>query len=212
MGDILTSRGIYKSDENDPWSETIVREGSFIWLPSPEIAMQLAGSVQSGSISFDVVSTALEVLNVIKQIAIATSNVIVGICAGWMDANSFGVKHDALYNGLSSYAAYPLLFKIGFAAVAGATIGDIICEISGNNNGGSSKRPSVNQMNQDIKTGKSPSTVERVDRGKILGEQDHVHFTDGSALNYDGTWKHGSKALSNAEIRWLQKYNWNLPQ
>lgn len=46
---------------------------------------------------------------------------------------------------------------------------------------------------------------------KILGEQDHVHFSDGSALNYDGTWKHGGKNLTTKEIRWLEKFNWTLP-
>jgi Pretoxin HINT domain len=69
-------------------------------------------------------------------------------------------------------------------------------------------RISVNQMNQEIQSGSAPMTVERVDTGKILGEQTHVHFTDGAALNLNGTWKHGGRPLSNAEIGWLRSFGW----
>jgi hypothetical protein len=73
-------------------------------------------------------------------------------------------------------------------------------------------RVSANQMNAEIRRGQAPPTVERVDTGKILGEQTHVHLDDGSALNMDGTWKHGGRELSNAEIDWLTSHGWpNLP-
>jgi len=48
------------------------------------------------------------------------------------------------------------------------------------------------------------------DRGKIRGEQDHVHFNDGSALNKDGTWKHGKIRLTNEQIKYLQQNGWHI--
>ncbi len=69
-------------------------------------------------------------------------------------------------------------------------------------------RVSVDQMNQEIYNGTAPRTLDRVDTGKILGEQTHVHVTDGSASNLDGTWKHGGRPLTNAEIAWLRSHGW----
>src|SRR5665213_1916447 len=76
-------------------------------------------------------------------------------------------------------------------------------------------RPSVNQMNKQIATGGAPRSIIRADRGKIYMEQDNVHFSDGSALNLDGTWKHppdsgGTHVFTNAETAWLQKWGWGL--
>ncbi len=55
------------------------------------------------------------------------------------------------------------------------------------NSNSKSKVTSPNQMNKQIESGSAPNTVKRVDTGKIKGEQNHVHFKDGSALNRDGT-------------------------
>lgn len=70
----------------------------------------------------------------------------------------------------------------------------------------------INAIKKLIDTGKSPKTIIRVDKGKIFGELDHIHFKDGSALNVDGTWKHGSKTLTNAETKFLQSNGWQLPK
>lgn len=51
----------------------------------------------------------------------------------------------------------------------------------------------------------------RFDKGKIVGEINHIHFNNGSALNINGTWKHGYKMLTNKEINFLQQYGWKLP-
>lgn len=71
---------------------------------------------------------------------------------------------------------------------------------------------SVNQMNKQIKTGKAPRGVKRADRGKVTGEQDHVHLNDGSAINQDGTWKHGVTELTNAIRDWLTSWGWQVPK
>jgi len=82
----------------------------------------------------------------------------------------------------------------------------------GGGDGGSSGRvPSVNQMNQEIKRGSAPKGINRVDKPLIPFEKYHVHFDDGSALNIDGTWKHGQSALSSAQVEWLLKYGWTIP-
>jgi len=57
------------------------------------------------------------------------------------------------------------------------------------------KVTSVNQMNSQVRRGQAPKSVIRVDKGKVKGEQDNVHFDDKSALNRDGTWKHGQRSL-----------------
>jgi hypothetical protein len=70
----------------------------------------------------------------------------------------------------------------------------------------------VGRMNREIRTDRAPDGVKRVDKGKVSGEQDHVHFRDGSALNEDGSWKHGGTELTRAIEKWLSKWGWNLPQ
>ncbi|WP_408001807.1 NBR1-Ig-like domain-containing protein [Massilia sp. SM-13] len=74
------------------------------------------------------------------------------------------------------------------------------------------KGKSPNQLNKEIKQGKAPKDVERVDVGKVKGEQTHAHFKDGSALNKDGTWKHGESTLSRATQKWLENNGWRLPK
>lgn len=39
-----------------------------------------------------------------------------------------------------------------------------------------------------------------------------MHFKDGSALNIDGTWKHGSKTLTSKEIKFLKDNGFKLPK
>ncbi len=61
--------------------------------------------------------------------------------------------------------------------------------------------------------GRAPASVDRVDPGNYVdhGELPHVHFTDGSALNVDGTWKYGGKLLTSKEKKWLKSYGWKMP-
>jgi len=74
----------------------------------------------------------------------------------------------------------------------------------------------ASKMQQEVKKGKAPKSVDRVDKGKGPYEKDHVHFRGNknteSALNKDGTWKHGSKTLTNEEKDWLLKNGWKIPQ
>ncbi len=70
---------------------------------------------------------------------------------------------------------------------------------------------SPNQLNQAIKRGQAPPGIKRVDVGKVKGEQIHVHFDDGAALNIDGTWKHGKTTLTKAQLNWLGAHGWTLP-
>ncbi len=55
-----------------------------------------------------------------------------------------------------------------------------------------------------------PITIKRFDRRKIFGKFDHVHFTDGSALNRNGTWKQGFRLLTNKEIKFESKWMENI--
>ncbi|MDR0829315.1 MAG: hypothetical protein LBN95_04275 [Prevotellaceae bacterium] len=82
-----------------------------------------------------------------------------------------------------------------------------------NKNGTSTNKnyKSTNQLQKDIDTGKAPNSLKRFDTGKIKGEQDHVHFKDGSALNKNGSWKHGGRKLTNNEIKYLKDNGWKIP-
>ena len=71
---------------------------------------------------------------------------------------------------------------------------------------------SPNQMQQAVARGQAPVGITRVDRGNPdLFEQPHVHFDNGSALNKDGTWKHGNANLTGEQRQWLTDNGWRLP-
>jgi hypothetical protein len=70
---------------------------------------------------------------------------------------------------------------------------------------------SPNQMNRVIYRGNGPKGIVRIDTPKVPGEQLHATFDDGSALNVDGTWKHGGTTVTNAQRRWLEESGWVVP-
>jgi RHS repeat-associated protein len=84
--------------------------------------------------------------------------------------------------------------------------------------GGASTAPtgtSANQLNQEIRRGRAPKGIKRVDKANpdIPGNQDHVHI-DGQreTLNRDGTWGHGAEPgeLNNEQREWLRGHGWNV--
>ncbi len=82
------------------------------------------------------------------------------------------------------------------------------------NDGGDKKScRSVNQINNDVKRDRAPDGIKRADTGKVTGEQDHVHFDNGNALNRDGTWKHvnSTDGLTRSQSRYLIDSGWKLP-
>jgi len=103
---------------------------------------------------------------------------------------------------------------IAMGAVATSNIIDNISRRSHDSvhDGGGGGGKTINQLNTDVKRGVAPRTLKRFDKGLFKGEQDHVHFTDGKALNKDGSWKHGpARKLSNAESKYLGENGWTLP-
>lgn len=73
------------------------------------------------------------------------------------------------------------------------------------------KKKNPGNMDEQVKRGQAPKTIERVDKARIPHEKDHVTFKDETALNYDGTWKHGIRQLTNKEKAWILKNGWKLP-
>lgn len=71
---------------------------------------------------------------------------------------------------------------------------------------------SPNQLNKAIRRGQAPRGIERIDIGKVKGEQTHVHLGKGHALNIDGSWKHGGTSLTNNQKKWLIKNGWKVPE
>ncbi|MGC6769399.1 T7SS effector LXG polymorphic toxin [Enterococcus sp. LJL51] len=78
---------------------------------------------------------------------------------------------------------------------------------------------SVNQINEQIKLGKSPNGIKRVDKGfsDVEDAQDHIHFDDSRwTLNKDGSWGHNSSGqppqITKKILKWLQKIGWGIPK
>lgn len=75
-------------------------------------------------------------------------------------------------------------------------------------------RTPANQMQQQVKRGQSPKSVDRVDKGvpDRYDRDDHIHFKSGEALYANGEWKHGEKQLTRQEKEWIDKNGWNQPK
>jgi RHS repeat-associated protein len=74
------------------------------------------------------------------------------------------------------------------------------------------KKPSSpNQMNQEVRKGQAPKDVTAVhtphtdDGGN---GQNHVHFSDGTSQNQDGSAHHGTPSLTNSVKDWLKGHGW----
>ena len=66
---------------------------------------------------------------------------------------------------------------------------------------------SVNQMQHLINSGQAPSSITSVHNG-FQGQQPHVHFSDGTAMNFDGTAHHGSPNPTASTMSWLNGHGW----
>ena len=79
----------------------------------------------------------------------------------------------------------------------------------------SCKRTSPRQMQKQVERGQAPKGVERVDTAHVSGapnQYPHVHFTDGTSLNWDGSIHdkaNGIPVLTQKIIAWLSKNNWS---
>jgi hypothetical protein len=70
-----------------------------------------------------------------------------------------------------------------------------------------------NQIQQLINRGETNIIFKRIDTPKVLGEQIHIHFNDKaeSALNIDGTWKHGAFTIPEEAKQILEGWGFTLP-
>jgi RHS repeat-associated protein len=100
----------------------------------------------------------------------------------------------------------------GVGGGGGWLLGQVVCRTGGGGRGGRAGRTSTNQMNQQVQSGQAPRSVDRVDTPRFPHEQPHIEFKDGNALNIDGTWKHGGRALTNEEAQWISSNGWSLPR
>jgi len=72
----------------------------------------------------------------------------------------------------------------------------------------------ANQLQQEVRRGQAPRDVERVDKPHVPGQQPHVHYTDGTSSNVDGTTHdahRGQPNPSRATREWLESHNWTPP-
>ncbi|MBU4510157.1 hypothetical protein KJ830_03810, partial [bacterium] len=143
----------------------------------------------------------------ITDMALGTVEIIIGLMG---DAGAIGIEVGTI--GIGSAIAIPVAAGSSALIIDGLVkVGTGIALFRNTNDIPSGDNISINQMNQQIKKGQSPKSVERVDAGKGAFEKNHIHFDDGSALNCDGTWKHGEKKLTKLEIEWLINNGWIIP-
>ncbi len=119
--------------------------------------------------------------------------------------------------GLGSPVAIPVVAgSLALIADGAVKIGiGISCKMAENTNSNDKnivRSKSSGQLQKQIEKGQAPRSIERVDKGRGSFEKDHIHFKDNSALNIDGTWKHGEKVLTQQEIKWILKNGWKIPK
>ena len=76
------------------------------------------------------------------------------------------------------------------------------------------KVSSVAKMQGNVSAGKAPKSIQGVHsahESTAEHSKPHVHFSDGTAMNYDGTLHDKGKGvhtLTNAEKKWLEEHGW----
>jgi hypothetical protein len=74
------------------------------------------------------------------------------------------------------------------------------------------KRPSTpGKMQNEVKKGRAPKDVERVDRGHVPEQEPHVHYKDGTSSTQSGKIhdKHkGTPSPSRKTNGWLENHGW----
>lgn len=79
-------------------------------------------------------------------------------------------------------------------------------------------RQPQNQINESIRQNQVLNAFSRVDLpaqqedSYIHNQMIHIHFTDNSALNIDGSWKHNKRELTREEAMQLHNWGFKLPK
>lgn len=90
----------------------------------------------------------------------------------------------------------------------------IVVDALGLAKGNPHKPASAGSMQREVERGQAPREVERVDPPHVTGQQAHVHYTDGTSSNVDGTTHdahRGTPDPSKRTRRWLQDHGWTPP-
>ena len=161
------------------------------------------------------------------KVAVEDKNIIKKISRFFKEGLFGGKEEEFCYNSEQTKGNSKSKADLSREASGGVKSGGALPPDDGDNGGrnkGSDKntvesqnnRKSDNQMRMEVRKGKSPRNIDRVDKENLridgsVKDKTHVHFKDGSALNKDGTWKHGFRELTNAEKSWLRKFYWRIP-
>ena len=134
-----------------------------------------------------------------------------------------GVSVTVGSGGVAAVAGAPAAILGGtLAGASAATLGSgMVLMSSGNQNkdagyergkGATSKTKGLNQLKQEVKAGQAPKGIKRFDSPHdIKTGQEHVHFSNGRALNKDGSWKDGEAfELSNKLKKYLNENGWKV--
>ena len=136
----------------------------------------------------------------------------------WKDVFRIGIT--AALVGLAVLAAIPtgggslVLAGIGVSAASATTAASALTA-AGLALAGSSilYATSPNQMQDQVRRGKAPKEVDRVDPPHVSGQKPHVHFGDKSSINIDGTIHdkmNGAPRITKKIAKWLLENGWKL--
>ncbi|MDE1188711.1 MAG: RHS repeat-associated core domain-containing protein [Pantoea sp.] len=76
------------------------------------------------------------------------------------------------------------------------------------------KPSSPGSMQKEVERGQAPREIQRVDRGHILGQEAHVHYSDGTSSNMSGGIHDAHRGIPNPTKKariWLSSHGWTPP-
>ena len=72
-----------------------------------------------------------------------------------------------------------------------------------------------NRMQNEVERGRAPKEIDRIDpphNPNVPDQKPHVHFKDGTSMNYDGTphdENHGIPNITKKVAKWLESFDWS---
>ena len=72
-----------------------------------------------------------------------------------------------------------------------------------------------NRMQNEVERGRAPKEIDRIDpphNPNVPDQKPHVHFKDGTSINYDGTphdENHGIPNITKKVAKWLESFDWS---
>ena len=149
--------------------------------------------------------------------AVATSVLEVVVGSGMETGGAYAcLTGEGALVGVPAAAIGIIVEAHGAASSVVATTNLMRSASNRNQGGDSQKKPSSpGQMQKEVERGKAPKDVKRVEKGHTPGQEDHVHYKDGTSSTKSGKVhdKHkGEPKPSGKTKTWLEEHGWKTPE